>query len=226
MKHTPTGFATSTGNSITALGRQQRGIALMRRTSIWIMWTRVARQAGAIAGVCWIATGAACWSATVGAADTAQQLLERYAEQAKAADAAFEGFSAERGRTFYLQKHALMGVGAVSCASCHRKNPREQIKAHRVDILCRACHVINDEEHPEPKEAKVRYIEPFAPHAHPQRFSDYAHVEKFFKLNCTMVLKRECSALEKGDLIAWLLTVEGEALYPAGRAAGPVRAEE
>ena len=41
-----------------------------------------------------------------------------------------------------------------------------------------------------------------------------------------MVLKRECTPLEKGDLIAWLLSVEGEALYPAGRATGPVRADE
>jgi hypothetical protein len=168
----------------------------------------------------------AAWSPATSAGETPQALVQHYGEQAKAADPAFEGFSAERGRAFYLEKHALMGVGAVSCASCHRKNPREQIKAHRVDILCRACHVINDQEHPEPKEAKVRYIEPFAPHANPQRFTDYTHVEKFFKRNCTMVLKRECTAQEKGDLITWLLTVEGEALYPAGRATGPVRAEE
>jgi len=157
--------------------------------------------------------------------DTPQTLLEHYAGEARTSDPAFAGFSAERGQAFYLKKHALMGVGAVSCASCHRKNPREQIRAHRVDILCRACHVINDAEHPEPKEAKVRYIEPFAPHAHPERFSHFAHVEKFFKLNCTMVLKRECTAQEKGDLIAWLLSVEGEALYPAGRATGPLRAD-
>jgi hypothetical protein len=165
-------------------------------------------------------------SASVRAADTPETLMERYAAQAKAADPAFEGFSTERGHAFYLEKHALMGVGAVSCASCHRKDPREQIRAHRVDILCRACHVINDEEHPAPKEAKLRYIEPFAPHANPERFTDYTHVEKFFKVNCTMVLKRECTPREKGDLIAWLMTVEGEALYPAGRAAGPMRAQE
>lgn len=29
-----------------------------------------------------------------------------------------------------------------------------------------------------------------------------------------------------GDPIAWLLSVEGKALYPDGRATGPVRAEE
>jgi len=39
-------------------------------------------------------------------------------------------------------------------------------------------------------------------------------------------LKRECIAREKGDLIAWLLTVEGEALYPDGRVTGSVRAQE
>jgi hypothetical protein len=226
MKNRPIGIVTVMTNQPTAVGRQQREIAPMRTRSILRLRMQAHRPWGAIAGACWIAAAAACWSASVGAEDTPQQILERYAEQAKAADAGFDGFSAERGRTFYLQKHALMGIGAVSCASCHRKDPREQIKAHRVDILCRACHVINDEEHPEPQEAKVRYIEPFAPHAHPQRFSDYAHVEKFFKLNCIMVLKRECTAIEKGDLIAWLLTVEGEALYPAGRATGPVRAEE
>jgi hypothetical protein len=90
-----------------------------------------------------------------------------------------------------------------------------------VDILCRACHVINDEEHPEPKRAKLRYIEPFAPHANPERLSDAERVEEFFKLNCSMVLKRECTPQEKGDLIAWLLSVEGEPRYPAGRTTGP-----
>lgn len=184
-------------------------------------WIR-APSAAAVFGVLLLAQ----FTGLVQGADTPQQLLEHYAEEVKARDPSFAGFSAERGRKFYLQKHALMGVGAVSCASCHRKDPREQIKAHRVEVLCRACHVINDSEHPEPKQAKVRYIEPFAPHANPERFSDYDHVEKFFKLNCTMVLKRECTPLEKGDLIAWLWTIDGEALYPAGRATGPVRAVE
>lgn len=192
----------------------------MRGMSMDTLLTRAARCAS------WIGMAGLCGIGAAGAGETPQQLLERYAAQARAADPSFAGFSAERGQAFYLRKHALMGVGAVSCASCHRKDPREQIRAHRVEILCRACHVINDEEHPEPENAKVRYIEPFAPHAHPERFTDPVRVEQFFTRNCTMVLKRECTVLEKGDLIAWLLTVEGEALYPAGRATGPVRAPE
>src|SRR5262245_43150210 len=98
--------------------------------------------------------GALGWTGAPGAHDAAQQRPEGHAAQAKAADPAFDGFSAERGRAFYLSKHVMKGVGAISCASCHRKDPREQILAHKVDILCRACHVINDEEHPTPKEAK------------------------------------------------------------------------
>jgi hypothetical protein len=140
--------------------------------------------------------------------------MEHYRADAKAEDPSFSDFSVERGYQFYREKHPLMGVGAVSCASCHRKDPRDQIRAHRVDILCRACHVINDEEHPDPEQAKKRVIEPFAPGANPKRFADYDLVEKFFRTNCQMVLKRACTATEKGDLIAYLLSVEGPPIHP------------
>jgi hypothetical protein len=121
---------------------------------------------------------ALCRAIAAKANDVARILLSVCAEKAKAADPAFSGFSAERGHSFYPSEHPLRGIGMVSCASCHRKDPREQIVPHRVDILCRACHVINDEEHPEPKRAKSRYIEPFAPHANPQRLSDAGHAKE------------------------------------------------
>ena len=117
----------------------------MRGTKRWVRWLRGAG----------LVLGALCAAEGTTAADTPELLLEGYAEQAKAADPAFDGFSAERGRSFYLSKHVMKGVGAVSCASCHRKDPREQVKAHKVDILCRACHVINDEEHPSPKRGEA-----------------------------------------------------------------------
>jgi hypothetical protein len=171
----------------------------MRRRTRWLAWL------GASVLGC---------AALAGRADTPQDLLERYGGQARAADPAFAGFSAERGYALYREKHAIMGLGAVSCASCHRKDPRDQIRAHRVDILCRACHVINDEEHPEPGQAKKRLIEPFTPGANPKRFSDYDTTERYFKVNCRLVFKRECTAREKGDLITYLLSVEGPAVHP------------
>lgn len=139
-------------------------------------------------------------------------LIARYEAEVRAAEPAFAGFSAERGRAFYYQKHPIRGLGAVSCASCHRKDPREQIRAHRTDILCRACHVIYDEEHPYPAEAKKRIIEPFTPAANPERFRDAERVDTYFRTNCLTLLQRACTAQEKGDLITWLLTIEGPAI--------------
>ena len=79
----------------------------------------------------------------------------------------------------------------------------------RTDIPCRACHVINDWEHPDPKHAKKRHIEPFAPSANPKRLSDPRYVETFLKLNCMLLLNRECTTMEKGDVLSYLMAIEG-----------------
>ena len=47
--------------------------------------------------------------------------------------------------------------------------------------------------------------EPIDPMSAPGRFTDPAKVEKWFKRNCSDVLGRECTALEKGDSLAYLL---------------------
>ncbi len=137
-----------------------------------------------------------------------RQLL--LAEHAKAG-----GRGWERGR---IVRRAAV---PTSCALLPRKDPASR------SVPVASCRATSSTTRSIPsKEAKLRYIEPFAPNANPQRFSDSVHVEKFFKLNCMMVLKRECTVVEKGDLLAWLLMVDGEAQYPAGRATGPVRSEE
>jgi len=153
---------------------------------------------------------AALLALCVAHAETLEQLLERYAAQAKAEDPSFSRFSAERGEAFYNEPHVMKGVGVWSCASCHLKDPRYMVLAHRTDIPCRSCHVINDWEHPDPKHAKKRCIEPFAPSANPHRLEDSQRIETFLKLNCTLLLKHECSARDKGDVLTWLLSITGE----------------
>ncbi len=74
--------------------------------------------------------------------------------------------------------------GDWSCASCHTPDP-SAVGEHSVT---------------------GKRIEPLAPAANPKRFSDPASVEKWFKRNCNDVLKRLCTAQEKGDLLAWLMT--------------------
>ena len=47
-----------------------------------------------------------------------------------------------------------------------------------------------------------------SPNTNPERFSDAAKVNKWFKRNCNDVLKRECTAEEKGNLLTYLMTVK------------------
>jgi len=115
------------------------------------------------------------------AATTPIQLHDSYRAAAKQENAGFKDFSAQRGQAFYSAK-----TGETSCAACHGDTP----KAHG-------------------KHAKTgKDILPLAPSANAERFSDTAKVEKWFKRNCSDVLNRACSAQEKGDFIAYLLSVK------------------
>jgi cytochrome c553 len=117
-------------------------------------------------------------SAAAGAADSPASLMTQYAKQA---GVPVSSLSAARGETLYRTEHPGRNGQAVSCAACHTANPTQ---AGRTRVGKR--------------------IEPLAPTANPQRFSDAAKVEKWFRRNCQDVLQRECSAQEKGDFIAWL----------------------
>lgn len=94
----------------------------------------------------------------------------------------YQEFSAVRGETFFKAKHG----GEWSCASCHTDNPAA-----------------------EGKHAKTgKIIKPLAPSANAERFTDMAKVEKWYKRNCNDVLERVCTPQEKGDILAYLLTVK------------------
>ena len=51
-------------------------------------------------------------------------------------------------------------------------------------------------------------IRALAPAANAQRFTDAAKVEKWFKRNCNEVLERACTAQEKGDVLAYLMSLK------------------
>lgn len=112
------------------------------------------------------------------AADSPAGLMVRYAQQA---GVAMTALSSARGEALYRSEHPGKNGAMQSCASCHTANPK-QAGQTRVG----------------------KRIEPLAPSANPQRFTDAAKVEKWFRRNCTDVLARKCSAQEKGDFIAWL----------------------
>lgn len=51
-------------------------------------------------------------------------------------------------------------------------------------------------------------IAPLAPAFNPERLTDAAKTEKWFRRNCNDVLGRECSVAEKADVFAWLRSLK------------------
>ncbi len=113
-------------------------------------------------------------------AATPDEVLATIKKEA-AATPGFQGFSAARGESFFKEKHG----GEWSCASCHTDNPAAPGKHAKTS----------------------KTIQPLAPAANPERFTDMTKVEKWFKRNCNDVLSRACTAQEKGDVLTYLLTV-------------------
>lgn len=121
---------------------------------------------------------------TAAHAATAQQLLAGYAAAAGKDRPGFRGFSAARGSELYRAERTRADNATAGCSGCHTADPRAtgRTRANK-DIL------------------------PLAPAINPQRFTDPAHVEKWFLRNCRDVLERDCTAQEKGDFITYLLSV-------------------
>jgi hypothetical protein len=116
------------------------------------------------------------------AADTPQSLLDGFTQQAKTTDSAFQSFDAKRGELFFNSTHG----NDWSCSTCHTSNPTTMGK-----------HAKTGKE-----------IEPLAPSVTASRFTDSAKVEKWFKRNCNDVVGRECTALEKGDILTYLMAIK------------------
>lgn len=119
--------------------------------------------------------------ATSAYAQTPQDTLSGLRQQASETPG-FQGFSAERGADFFGTTHG----NDWSCSTCHTKNPTQQGK-----------HT---------KTGKI--IQPMATTANPERFTDQAKVDKWFKRNCNDVLGRACTAQEKGDVLTYLMSLK------------------
>lgn len=110
------------------------------------------------------------------------EIRRGYEIAARQADPGFAGLSAERGARLFRAAPA----GDWSCATCHGDDPTGPGRHARTG----------------------RAISPLSPTANAQRFADPAKVEKWFKRNCQDVLGRVCTAQEKGDVLAWLLSLK------------------
>lgn len=90
--------------------------------------------------------------------------------------------NAVRGQQFFNTRHGR----EWRCASCHGATP-SQAGQHA---------------------STGKAITALAPAFNPERFTDPAKVEKWFRRNCNDVAARDCNAAEKADVMAWLLTLK------------------
>lgn len=122
-----------------------------------------------------VSSAVACYAASA----ARQAVLDHFKAAAEASGQPFSGFSAERGKAFFLASH---GSGDTpSCSTCHTTDPTATGHT-RVG----------------------KAIQPMAVSANPDRFTDLAKVEKWFRRNCHTVLGRDCTAAEKGDFITFM----------------------
>ncbi len=92
--------------------------------------------------------------------------------------------SAQRGRALFTGTHTGGKPDTPSCITCHTSNLKGRGKT---------------------RAGKV--IEPMALSANPNRLTDSAKVDKWFRRNCKTVLGRECTPAEKADVIAFLMSI-------------------
>jgi len=114
-------------------------------------------------------------------AQTPNDVLDSFQSEAAKSMPNFQGFSADRGERFFKMKHG----NDWSCTSCHSDNPAATGKHAKTD----------------------KPIKPLAPFANTERFTNPKKIKKWFKRNCNDVLDRLCTPQEKGDVLAYLLTI-------------------
>lgn len=90
--------------------------------------------------------------------------------------------SATRGAAFAARKWGI-SENLASCTACHTENPRNPGR-----------HSVTN-----------KVIQPLSPAVNPERFSDPAKVEKWFRRNCKEVVGRPCTAAEKADFIQFVV---------------------
>lgn len=109
--------------------------------------------------------------------------MEGLSAEAKAANPSFTGFDAKRGEALFVSKHTGKKGSEMSCTTCHSinlKNGGQNVNTNKP-------------------------ITALAPSANPARLTDVAEVEKWLRRNFNDVFAREGTALEKGDVLTYII---------------------
>ena len=113
--------------------------------------------------------------------DEARALLAAYEAEQGAIEAGFAA-SRERGGRLYAMELTREGK-TRSCATCHTADPMRPGKSPAGKVIA-----------------------PISPLADPQRFTSRKQADKWFLRNCEEVLGRACTAGERADFLAYVLS--------------------
>lgn len=118
-------------------------------------------------------------------ANANEAIIKELEKEAKAIDTKFTGFNVARGEKLFRNERVNKNGEKISCMTCHTPDPKKE-------GLTRANKI----------------IQPMAPVINPERFTDMAKVQKWFKRNCNDVLDRECTLEEKGDFAVFMMSIK------------------
>lgn len=96
----------------------------------------------------------------------------------------FKGFDVKRGEEIFTSKHIGKKGKEISCTSCHG-----------MDLNKSGENIFTGKS-----------IEPLSPKANPKRLSDVMETEKWLKRNFNDVYNREGTAVEKGDVLTYIIS--------------------
>ena len=122
--------------------------------------------------------GAVLAASAAYATPATDELFARYKSEGAA------GFDAEHGKKDWNREGKTEEGVKMNCTTCHGDDLSKAGKHHKTGKL----------------------IEPMAPSANAERFTDAKKIEKWFKRNCNDAWGRECTAQEKGDVLKFLLS--------------------
>ena len=114
-----------------------------------------------------------------------EEILKKFEDLMKKENPSFKSFDQVAGEKFFRFERINSEGNKVSCMTCHTADPKAEGKTRANKI-----------------------IDPLAPVANKDRFTDMAKVEKWFKRNCKDVYERECTLIEKGNFIKYMMSIK------------------
>ena len=121
--------------------------------------------------------------ATLSFSATVDDFLDSLKQEVLKQDTSFKGFDYKRGEDIFLAKHVGKKGELISCASCHGTDLNKSNQNHFTG----------------------KTIDALSPKENQKRCKDRAEIEKWLKRNFNDVYNREGTALEKGDVITYII---------------------